>query len=474
VVCSCLLVLTSCSSSTAPRDSSDAGSLPAARRGSSATTTVNPGVALADDTSTHPRVPVGGVGCSLVKSDVPGSVALCETFDGPEGVVGTRTGDLNPVLWGVSRTATGGAGLVNVWRSASLAGCGALQLVVAPNDVRVCGGRLLDAVSDGGGQTTLAMYPKQPFDVAGRTGTVGFDVSADSERVHAAWPEFWWTDQPVPAPKGYLTTERQYAKNSFGFSLAGQCTGDVAEQEGGTAAYVGVDQMMVTRSSVFADLDFTRVGCVLKGSPTGALNHFEVRVNQSRVEVWGGDPGSSSVRLLAFADNANLTLTRGVVWLEDVHYNACKFDTQCDHTFAWDNLAFDGPAPYRDLTFDVPDASGAAGDGGVSLGYDVESSQPTVLQVQGVYQLQAPTKALIGFNWFPVGSSVPSVRVNGGPWHDTAWPQASDTYAWKTIAVDVPVSEIRSGTNTLEFKDTNGTTVANVNIILIAASPALS
>ena len=44
------------------------------------------------------------------------------------------------------------------------------------------------------------MYPKQPFDFAGRTGTIGFDVSNDTHGTHAAWPEVWMSYKPVPAP----------------------------------------------------------------------------------------------------------------------------------------------------------------------------------------------------------------------------------------------------------------------------------
>ena len=44
----------------------------------------------------------------------------------------------------------------------------------------------------------LAMYPKQPFDFAGRTGTVSFDISNDSHGTHAAWPEFWLSNLPFP------------------------------------------------------------------------------------------------------------------------------------------------------------------------------------------------------------------------------------------------------------------------------------
>ena len=83
--------------------------------------------------------------------------------------------------------------------------CGTTVNVVEPNDVAVCNGMLVDAVTDGvgvdnGTVTDLAMYPKQPFDFAGRTGTISFDVSDDSHGNHRAWPELWVADGPEPAP----------------------------------------------------------------------------------------------------------------------------------------------------------------------------------------------------------------------------------------------------------------------------------
>src|SRR4029077_1340150 len=85
--------------------------------------------------------------------------------------------------------------------------CNGIITVMAPNDVIICNGQLREASNDnptntfeGGGVNTLAMYPKQPFDFAGRTGTVSFDVSNDSHGGHSAWPEFWMSNLPVPAP----------------------------------------------------------------------------------------------------------------------------------------------------------------------------------------------------------------------------------------------------------------------------------
>lgn len=421
------------------------------------TTTVPP-----TTTTTVPAVPSCGLQLAT------GPMAFCETFSSTAGAnPASRSGDLNAQLWGVSRTNS----LVNVgqqqynqWFSATLQGCGAGHAVMAPRDVQICNGRVVDATSDHAGQSILAMYPKQPFDIAGgRTGTVGFDVSGDSASTHAAWPEFWWTDQPIPAPTGNLVPLQEgNQRNSFGFTLASQCG----------AGSVGVDTMVVTRNYATSTLPFTGSGCVAKGSVGGGLNHVEVRISQNQVQVYATNAGSTSLVLMATASNANLTMTRGVVWIEDVHYNGCKYDAQCDHTFAWDNVGFDGPAPYRDLSFDVPDASGVSGG---NLGWFVQTT-PLVLHTLPVFQLQAPTAAIVTFNAitgsYPLTGEVPQVRVNGGPWHSAIGPTGDD--GWRTFAITVPLTEVNVGnvSNTVEFK-TGGSqqVVSNVNLILIAGSP---
>ena len=134
-------------------------------------------------------------------------------------------------------------------------------------------------------------------------------------------------DRPArPSPRGELPATFPYARNSFGFAIASNnCP----------AGQTSVSEMMATRNYQFAGIPFTMTGCVTKGSPLGGLNHFEVVINQSRIEIWASDAGSSVVKQVAVANNPNLTLTRGVVWLEEVHYNACKFANQCDHETAW-------------------------------------------------------------------------------------------------------------------------------------------
>jgi hypothetical protein len=414
------------------------------------------------DTGSPAASAAAPAGCRFQTADSPLNVAFCETFDAATPDPATRAGDLNATLWGISRTNTAGVNLgqgqLNDFYPAQLVGCGATQTVQPPNDVRICDGRVFEAVFDNGGQPLLAMYPKQPFDIAGRTGTVVFDVSADSRGPHAAWPEFWWTDKPVPAPHaGELAGQTPYARHSFGFAL-GPC-------ESGTAS---VMSMAVTRNYAHADIPFTRTGCVKSGSATGALNHVEVRINVNRVEVWASDAGSDEVEQIAAADNLGLTLTKGLIWIEHVAYNGCKFDGQCDHTLAWDNVGFDGPKTYRDLSFDVQ-AALVPGREGTRLGYDLRPG--VALQVHGVYRDQVPTGAIVTFNWFPYRTEVPSFRVNGGALHETPWPFDPAAFSWRTIDVAVPLSEVRDGTNTIEFAPGSEAALSNVNLILIAGSP---
>jgi hypothetical protein len=417
----------------------------------------------------NPNLPQGQ--CLLSKADAPATMAFCETFDAPKGNPATRSGDLDPTLWGVSRHGEmNPPSIANNFQPARMDGCGN-PTVLPPATVKVCNGRMYDVVNDNHTVIAQAMYPKQPFDIAGRTGTVSFDVSNDSDGIHAAWPEFWWTDQPIPAPSDDFPLHAPLPRNGVGVSI-GASGGPTCPNR------VAVDQISVIRNYVLQQVPFTSTGCLVKGSANGPLNHFEIRINQSRIEVWGSDAGSTAVRLIAVADNANITMTRGVIWVQDMHYNASKAGCcggvdgrQTTHTFAWDNIAFDGPKPYRDLTFDVTESQ-VPSNGGVNLGWGVSPNKPLTLGVPGVTWAQTPTTVLVTFNFFCEATVVPNVSVNGLPAHATPWPYPGGTdFTYRTIAVPVALSEIHPGTNILTFTANDNAAIANVNIALIAAAP---
>jgi hypothetical protein len=422
---------------------------------------LNGGQLAAGDAS---RVQAASSPCRFETATQPASVALCETFDSPAGT-GNRAGQLNGVLWGVSRTSqmeNPSQGAMDAWLPTQVNACGATRTIVPDNYPLICNGQLVEGLDDGGNYTVQAMYPKQPFDIAGRTGTATFDVTADSEGPHAAWPEFVYTDQPVPSPHHEEASQSDFARNSFGFNLASN-----------TGTCTTVDTMYVTRNYAWEALPFQQLGCVQKSSDPARLNHFEVRISQSHVEVWGTDPASTVMKELAAVDNANLTLTRGLIWIEDIHYNADKFNTQGRHTFVWDNVGFDGPSLPRDLAFDVRDSLTPTGDGtgSVNLGYAFSGDgTPLKLQVDGLYNVAQAAGAILTFNFFPYDVGGISYRINGHGWHTVAWPYADNTtYSWRTLGLPVPLSEVQAGTNTIEFGVMKSGSIANVDIILVAA-----
>jgi len=109
----------------------------------------------------------------------------------------------------------------------------------------------------------------------------------------------------------------------------------------------------------------------------GQMNHVELRISQNQIDVYATDAGvaatSATLKHIAVVTNANLTLTRGLIWLEDVHYNGDKIldparSSQREHTFSWDNVAFDGPFTYRDFSYDAPDNTVKGANGAVNLG----------------------------------------------------------------------------------------------------------
>ena len=66
---------------------------------------------------------------------------------------------------------------------------------------------------------------------------------------------------------------------------------------------------------------------------SGIINHIELKVIQNQIEVWATDAGSTVLRKIATVTNANLSFTRGLIWLQDVHYNADKAECGPDVPF---------------------------------------------------------------------------------------------------------------------------------------------
>ena len=422
-----------------------------------------------------------------------GSAAVfCETFDNKNPGIPSRTGGLDPNVWGVSRIGglnNQGQGQYNTWLPTALVGCNGTTTVIPPNDIVVCNGQLRDALDDQHSVVALAMYPKQPFDFAGRTGTVSFDVSNDTQGSHAAWPEFWLTDAPVPAPFTHSVPCDFCSVPRHGFGIrmsadsyagnAGLCS------NGGDVDRWGAVELVVVRDWVPEEISYQdprtqRFSCVKSSpGPNGPLNHVELRISQNQIELWGSDAGSSVLRLMTRWSNVNLSVTRGLVWLEDTHYNAAKGNClqtgkpcQTQHTFTWDNLAFDGPFTYRDFSYDALDAMDARADGSVNLAKSAAPNQTTNWNVLNMPSNPQAAAARVLFNFFPTNFQAANnliVTVNGNQ-HPTAWPYppSLSQIGWKTLAITIPVTDLVAGTNVVQIGSVDQPViVSNVNIVLV-------
>src|SRR2546422_663021 len=76
--------------------------------------------------------------------------ALCETFDAPSPLgADTRSGNLDGILWGVSRATNNdnpSQGQLYAWSATSHSTCGSAQTVAPEQDVFICNGQLVESV----------------------------------------------------------------------------------------------------------------------------------------------------------------------------------------------------------------------------------------------------------------------------------------------------------------------------------------
>jgi fibronectin type 3 domain-containing protein len=454
--------------------------------------------------SALPAVPISTPGANACGMQLGTSaVIFCDTFDAPAGI-GNRAGDLNGNVWGVSRASgeVNLGGLYNVWNPTLIQKCdGTTPTVIAPADVIICNGQVREATNDNnsgvfeeGNVTTLAMYPKQPFDFAGRTGTVSFDVSNDTNGSHAAWPEFWLTDLPVPVPFNHFATWLSLPANGLGIRFAANADpgsfGSCPNNNNINQLRWTVSTAVVVRGFVMDDtegygtrtaLAVTDLDCATEASGPDQMNHVEIRISQNQIDVYATDAGvaatPATLKHIAVITNANLTLTRGLIWLEDVHYNADKGDpsrpSQRQHTFAWDNVAFDGPFTDRDFTFDALDNTAPAPNGSVNLAKLSPANQTSSWTVSNLPANPQAAAAKVLFN-FDGGLGVPPASLNvivNGHAHTVPWPYPDQlTNTWRTCAVAIPLSDLVAGTNVVQLGAATAQIFSNVDIVLADVS----
>ena len=479
--------------------------------------------ALPDVAFDHPEVPTTYVPqpgtCGF---DAP---AFCDTFEGGPSA-GGRAGELDPAHWSVVRGSPyNSASFDDAFRigPALIGDCRAglsHTRVLPDSDVLICDPTatipsrhvLATAAAQNYGLATYRI--RQPFDFAGRTGTIKLDMDLTNNGL-GGWPALILAQDPSPAP-------------SFDWQERGSGPRNGIEIEFGTG-WCNTPQTMEVIVYTFADYLQTAFvpsfDCGIPHATTapGALNHVEVYVTQTHVEVWTSDTSPDGLTFphqqLLWAGDIALPFSRGYVSLAVRNHATLKYWLGSAAEVRWDNVGFDGPVVtgWQDLSApdslssyqglsgctmtgstcqwegDVipqyPDDSGRVecanttctyDSQGRNVGYVVpnvdENVAPVALPFSGVSPDGVTRARLVlaaiypwfawnGVNYPPTHLEL-RFRVNGGAWHDRF---ITDSEANAFIdfspdlggagagagllnqAIDLDAAELRAGDNAIEL-----------------------
>jgi hypothetical protein len=194
--------------------------------------------------------------------------------------------------------------------------------------------------------------PRQPFDFAGRTGKIDFDVDAISMG-GTGYVEIELTDLPVPA-----TTFREFQNFEVGpipqngLSIKFLSPNNCGATPVNTMVYNNYVGTIITPT-------FDHVnGCAAVSR--GSLNHFEIQVSQTHVDVYGSDFSPDKGQTfpnykLLYSAAINLRFTRAYVHFNAKNHATVKYGFGPDAVFYWDNLGFDGPVIPAPRAYEIPD-----------------------------------------------------------------------------------------------------------------------
>lgn len=318
---------------------------------------------------------------------------------------------------------------------------------------------------------------RQPFDFADRTGKIVFDAEGFMPRL-VGWPSIAVTEDPTPIP-GY----------SLGPETVVNDEGSVAPRSGFLVVFhncqdnrIGVRVIDVMQD--YLETPFTSEDCPIEGEQ-GYLNHFEVTVSQSRIEVYGTTYSEDGVTFgeaqLLHAADVDLPFSRGYVHITVHNHASLKYSADglgklYDAWFGrWDNVGFDGPIVENWREYEAPDSLVPGMDGHslpgpvMNVGYRVadESTGPSdVIEFQDVDLKDAVSARLTFGSWYRADENAADFmlkyRFNGGEWRERPLTDGElallESYKSQNAlsqVIDVPLEDLVEGTNTLEFVTVN-------------------
>src|SRR5262249_35069785 len=183
-----------------------------------------------------------------------------------------------------------------------------------------------------------------------------FNVDAITEGEGSWWPAVYVTDEPTSGAINSSSVMGLLPNSGIGFNFNDQC--------GVTnATLTRINSVYIFNNAVESSVALTGTSCI----PTkrGFLNHIEIRLSQTSVQVWASDFSPDGVtfpnfRMVGSSASINLPFTRGYVHFEQKQRAPIKnepgfYNLGYANNY-WSNLGFDGPVVNVETASQVPDA----------------------------------------------------------------------------------------------------------------------
>jgi len=451
--------------------------------------------------------------CGLVQP------AFCETFEAgpaPPGDRG-RGNELSRTRFSVTRYApslsTGDGVTFWVWEAelgfmpGEAPSCRAdvSGLLLPTRDTLICdpsttiGSRYLLSAVGSQNYGVNAHRIRQQFDFAGRTGKIVFDVDL-SNQLLLGYPSVVISEDPSPAPNWDVNGRGPNPRNGLVVVFLG--------------THVDVHDV---RDYAMTEL----TGGTSQAFPQqrGRLCRVELRLSQQGLEVLTSAPSADGIafaplvsrRVVSFAQpltfsraHVSLLAHNHATWKYGIDYASLPRPLRSWNLY-WDNIGFDGPVIPPAREYEIPLAGIASTQttitehpqgvfttvvhSGLSLGYVMPNGPTAIgapLTFTGV-SLANATRARLVFNGYYQGFDVDGIRLgtgrlryqlNGHPVHSRAFtpgevamldsPGQTGGY---NHSIDVPLSELVEGANTVRFSTLNISSgypnaVTNIDLVI--------
>jgi hypothetical protein len=432
---------------TTPESVSDAG-----RAEGSATNSFR-----ADDGGTNPSpeptepsrdYPNGDPGCGLE------AAAFCDTFDeiAPAGLPEGRTGDLDPRRYAGERAEVTNYSQ-EAWAVpyAATRPCrsGLGERVGPEQDLLVCDGSdgiqsrhaMIVTAEQNYGQSGVRI--RQPFDFFERVGHIVFDIDGEPGGGLLGWNAVSITQEPSPNPSFAILQNFENGpipRRGVEIHFGSNCR---------STGFISVSQVHVFDDWVDHYIDTEDDGnppCVVASA--GHLNHFEIRISRTHLEVLGTDYSENGIDfgelVQVFDSDIELPFDRGYVHLVTHNHATLKYsDNMIDAWVSrWDNVGFDGPVIGGWREASIPNSLTPVvvthnlgndmffDEDRQNIGYQIGGTDEGPLQTFTFENVNTSdiTRAsvnlnahlLIGWEGFDFRDYGLRYRINGGQWQDQA------------------------------------------------------